>query len=353
MAPVIEELEKKPNFDSKVIVTGQHRQMLDQVLDIFQIKPDYDLDIMRPEQTLSQVTMSILEKIGQIFEKEKPSLVLVQGDTATAFVSSLVAFYQKIPIGHVEAGLRTNNKYDPFPEEMNRQLIDVLADYYFAPTEFNKNNLVEEGKNPKRIFVTGNTVIDALIEIAKRDTPFKNKDLEKVNFNKKVILLTSHRRENLGQFMEQIHQAVAKIVDEHDDVEVVFPVHLNPAVQETANKVLGGKPRVYLVAPLDYEDLIKVMKNCYLVMTDSGGIQEEAPSLNKPVIVLRRETERTEGLEAGTLILAGVDEDEIREKTSKLLKDKKYYTVIASAKNPYGDGNSSKKIVEEIDRILR
>lgn len=350
MAPVIGALQQNPHFESKVIVTGQHRQMLDQVLAVFDIKTDWDLQIMRPEQTLSEVTMRILEKIEDIFAKEDPDLVLVQGDTATAFVSSLAAFYHQIPIGHIEAGLRTHHKYDPFPEEMNRQLLDVLADYYFAPTELNKKNLINEGKDPTKIFVTGNTVIDALLITAKKNLPFKNQDLSKVNFKKKVILLTTHRRENLGQFMEQIHRAVARIVDHYPGVEVVFPVHMNLLVQRTAQKILGGKARIHLVAPLDYEDLVGVMKNSYLVMTDSGGIQEEAPALHKPVIVLRRETERQEGVAAGTLILAGVEEDEIFRQTSKLLEDSRAYQAISSSKNPYGDGRAAERIVSTLER---
>lgn len=354
LAPVVKELEKNSEFVSKVIVTGQHRQMLDQVLQIFDIKPHYDLDIMTPGQTLSQITGRILEKIESILIEEKPDLVLVQGDTATAFVTALAAFYQKIPVGHVEAGLRTYNKYDPFPEEMNRQLLDIIADYYFAPTERNKNNLLKEGKDPKRIFVTGNTVIDALLEVAKRDLPFKDKSLEKVDFkNRRVILVTTHRRENLGQFMEQIHKAIRRVVSDHENTEVVFPVHLNPVVQQTAQEILGDHPRVHLVAPLDYEDLVKVMKNSYLVMTDSGGIQEEAPSLDKPVLVLRRETERQEGVEAGALLLVGVDEEDIFKAARKLLTNKSHYQKVSSAKNPYGDGKAGRRIVVYIkDEVL-
>lgn len=352
MAPVIKLLEADPQFISKVIVTGQHRQMLDQVLKIFEIKPHYDLDIMRPEQTLSQVTMRILEKIEAILIKEKPNLVLVQGDTATAFVTALAAFYQKIPVGHIEAGLRTGNKYYPFPEEMNRQLLDVIADYYFAPTELNRQNLLNEGKDPKKIFVTGNTVIDALLEVAKKDLPFKDKKLNQVNFDKnRVILVTTHRRENIGPFMEQIHRAIRRVADSFEDVEVVFPVHLNPLVQKTAKKILGDHSRIHLIDPLNYEDLVNVMKKSFLVMTDSGGIQEEAPTFHKPVLIVRSETERVEGIQAGTLILAGVEENDIYKFAHKLLTDKKAYNKMARAKNPYGDGQSAKRIVSILRRI--
>lgn len=349
MAPVIKELGKNPHFVSKVIVTGQHRQMLDQVLQIFKIEPDYDFDIMQPEQTLSQVTMRILEKIEEVFVKEEPDLVLVQGDTTTALVGALAAFYQKIPVGHIESGLRTYSKYDPFPEEINRQMLDLLADYHLAPTELNKQNLISEGKNPEKIFVVGNTVIDALLEIAKRDAPFKDNRLEKVSFDDhKVILVTTHRRENLGPFMEQIHRAIRWIVEDHPEVEVVFPVHLNPVVQQTAKRILGGHERIHLVDPLDYQDLVGVMKRSYLVMTDSGGLQEEAPALNKPVLVLRRETERNEGVEAGTLVLAGVEEEDIYQHAHKLLSEASLYRRIARSENPYGDGKSAERIVSLI-----
>ena len=352
MAPVIKELKKNPHFTSRVIVTGQHRQMLDQVLEIFKIKPDYDLNIMQPEQTLSQVTMRILGKIEEVFAKEEPDLVLVQGDTTTALVGALAAFYQKIPVGHIESGLRTYSQYDPFPEEMNRQLLDVIADYYFAPTELNRQNLLKEGKDLKKIFVTGNTVIDALLEVANRDTPFKDKRLESVNFkDSRVILVTTHRRENIGQFMEQIHRAVRRVVNDHEDVEVVFPVHLNPVVQRTAKRILGEHPRIHLVDPLDYEDLVGVMKQSHFIMTDSGGLQEEAPALDKPVLVLRRETERVEGVETGTLVLAGVGEDEIYNLAHELLMDKEVHSKMAQAKNPYGDGQSSKRIINILLRL--
>ena len=351
MAPVIKELKKNPHFTSRVIVTGQHRQMLDQVLEIFKIKPDYDLNIMQPEQTLSQVTMRILGKIEEVFAKEEPDLVLVQGDTTTALVGALAAFYQKIPVGHIESGLRTYSQYDPFPEEMNRQLLDVIADYYFAPTELNRQNLLKEGKDLKKIFVTGNTVIDALLEVANRDTPFKDKRLESVNFkDSRVILVTTHRRENIGQFMEQIHRAVRRVVNDHEDVEVVFPVHLNPVVQRTAKRILGEHPRIHLVDPLDYEDLVGVMKQSHFIMTDSGGLQEEAPALDKPVLVLRRETERQEGVEAGTLILAGGEEEEVYNSAKRLLVDRSYYAATSSSSNPYGDGKSAARIISCIGK---
>lgn len=349
MAPVILELEKTHGINQKVVVTGQHRELLDQVVKLFGINVDYDLNVMKDQQHLTDVAVKILSQIGLIFEKEKPDLVLVHGDTITAFISALAALYHKIPVGHVEAGLRTYDKFNPFPEEMNRQLIDVLADLYFTPTKQTRNFLLREGKDPDSIFVTGNTVIDALLWVTQKNYRLLNQDLKKVNFNNRVILVTTHRRENLGEIMEGIHKAISIIVGEYDDVEVVFPVHPNPLVKEMAQKILGKTTKVHLVDPLDYRDMAMVMKKCYMVMTDSGGLQEEAPALNKPVLVLRETTERQEGIDAGTLKLVGVKEKNIVNAAVELLEDQEKYNLMANAVNPYGDGLAAKRIV----RILK
>ncbi len=351
MAPVILELEKTPGITQKVIVTGQHRELLDQVVKLFGIRVDYDLNVMRDQQQLTDVAVKILGEIGEIYKKEEPDLILVHGDTITAFISALAALYNKIPVGHVEAGLRTYEKYDPFPEEMNRQLIDVLADIYFAPTNQTRDNLIREGKNGNACFVTGNTVIDALLHVTKNDFAFVNPVLDQVDFNHRVILLTTHRRENIGDVMRGIHSAVAKIVTKHKDVEVVFPVHPNPKVKEVANEILGGKERIHLVDPLDYQDMAMVMKKCYMVMTDSGGLQEEAPALNKPVLVLRETTERQEGVDAGTLKLVGTNEQDIFDSATELLENKTVYSKMANSHNPYGDGKSANRIVTIITNL--
>jgi len=352
MIPVVMAL-RKAGLETVVITTSQHKEMLDQVMRVFKIKANYDLNIMIPDQTLSDISITILWKMGKILEKEKPSIVLVQGDTATAFTSTLGAFYHRIPIGHIEAGLRTYDKYNPFPEEMNRQLIDVLCDFYFVPTREARQNLLREGKLKEKIFITGNTVIDAALFIAEKDYKFKNKTLSKIDFIKKrVILLTCHRRESFGEKMESIFRGVKKIVDEFKDVEIVFPVHLNPNVQKSAQKILSKHPHIYLIKPIVYSDIIKLMENCYLVMTDSGGLQEEAPAFNKPVLVLRDETERIEGIKAGTLKLVGTNEERVYDSTKKLLDDKKEYQKMAQAKNPYGDGKASQRIVRIILKNL-
>lgn len=350
MAPVVKALKKrKKEFITKIVITSQHREMLGQVLKIFRIKPDYDLGVMVPRQTLFDISIDILNKLGKVFAEEKPDLVLVHGDTPTSFVSSLVSFYMQIPCGHVEAGLRTYNKYDPFPEEINRQLIDILCDYYFAPTLAAKENLLKEGKPKNNIWVTGNTVIDALQEVAKKDYPFKNKHLEKVDFqHKKVILVTCHRRESWGEPMEKIFGGIRRVVEEFNDVEIVFPVHPNPIVRGAAEKILGKISRVHLVRPLDYRDMVMVMKKCYLVATDSGGLQEEAPALGKPVLVLRNTTERPEGIAAGTLKLAGTSSEQVYRAIKLLLGDKELYRKMSQVKNPYGDGKASQKIVQVI-----
>lgn len=348
MCPLVKELEKAEGIESVVCLTGQHREMLQQVIDIFGTKVKYNLDIMKPRQTLTTITSSILEKIEPVLIEEKPDIVLVHGDTTTSFVVALAAFYQQIPVGHVEAGLRTYDKYSPFPEEMNRCLTGRIADFHFAPTENNKNNLMREGIT-KNIFVTGNTVIDAFKTTVRKDYVFKEKALEQVNLeNKRCILMTAHRRENLGQPLENICKAVKRIVERYDDIEVVYPVHLNPAVQETAHRILDNMDRVHLVAPLDVEDMHNIMDRSFLVMTDSGGLQEEAPACGVPVLVLRTETERPEAVEAGTVKVIGVEEDVIFHEAVKLIEDEAAYSKMAHAVNPYGDGHASERITRII-----
>lgn len=346
MAPVVKELESRSGIESVVCVTAQHRDMLDQVLEIFQIKPDYDLDIMKPNQTLSHITSAVINGVEEVLIKEKPNLVLVHGDTTTAFASAIAAFYQQIPVGHVEAGLRTHDKYSPFPEEMNRQIIDRVADYLFAPTEKSKNNIVSSGlNNGQEIFVTGNTAIDALKTTVSKQ--YSSPDLEWA-IDSRLILLTSHRRENLGEPMKHIFQAIKKIVEEFDDVKVIYPVHLNPKVQQVANEILGDNQKIRLIKPLDVLDFHNYMERAYFIMSDSGGVQEEAPSLKKPVLVLRDTTERPEGIEAGTLKLVGTDFNNVYRSAKELLTNKVLYNKMAESKNPYGDGNASKYIVDAI-----
>lgn len=349
MAPVIHEMEENENIESFVAVTDQHKEMLEQVLELFNIKVNYHLNIMQREQTLTYITTSILEKIDKVFDEVRPDIVLVQGDTLTAFVAALASFYRKVIVGHIEAGLRTHVKYNPFPEEMNRRLVDQLSDLHFAPTTLSKDNLLKEGFSSETIIVTGNTVIDALLNISAKSLPFQDKSLVGVDFsNKRVVLLTSHRRENWGETMEGIFEAMVEITQNFNDVEVVFPVHLNPKVQNAAEKILSGNSKIHLLPPLSYQDLVSVMKKSYLVMTDSGGIQEEAPSLGKPVLVLRSTTERPEGIEAGTLKLAGVDKKTIVEEAAELLNNDEMYKKMSKATNPYGDGKASKRIVQQI-----
>lgn len=349
MAPLVKELEKTDNIDVKVCVTAQHREMLDQVLEIFKIKPDYDLDIMTKGQTLAGITTKALEGLCEVMEKEKPNLVLVHGDTTTTFAASLAAFYNKIMVGHVEAGLRTYDKYSPYPEEMNRKLTTALADIFFAPTENNKNNLIKEGIAENKIFVTGNTAVDAMKYTVNKEYKFEDPELRNVDFdNKKVILVTAHRRENLGEPLENICKAIKEIVEQHNDVEVVYPVHLNPVVQNTAKNILGDMSRVHLIKPLDAMIFQNVMDRSYIVMTDSGGVQEEAPSVGKPVLVLRTETERPEAIATGTLKLAGTNKDDIVKLANELLTDKEEYKRMSHAKNPYGDGMASNRIADSI-----
>lgn len=347
MAPLVKELEKNPQIESIVCVTAQHRQMLDQVLEIFDIKPDYDLDIMKDRQTLIGITTKVLEGLDGVLKEAKPDIVLVHGDTSTTFVGALAAFYNQIPVGHVEAGLRTYDKYSPFPEEMNRCLTGRIADLHFSPTISNRNNLIKENISDDDIFITGNTVIDALKTTVSADYKLCA-SMDNVDFSKRVILVTAHRRENLGEPLENICRALKRIVTEFEDVELVYPVHLNPAVRETVNKYLSGMDRVHLIDPIDVRDMHNAMDRSYMIMTDSGGLQEEAPSLGKPVLVLRNETERPEAVEAGTVKIAGVNEEVIYEMAKKILTDKNEYDKMARAVNPYGDGEASRRTVEAI-----
>ncbi len=349
MAPLIKRLEACDKIESIVCVTAQHREMLDQVLDIFNIFPNYDLNIMKDRQTITGVTIKALNRLEEVIIKEKPDIVLVHGDTTTTFAGALAAFYQKVRVGHVEAGLRSGNMYSPYPEEMNRSLTGRLANLHFAPTVRNKKNLLKENIDENNIIVTGNTVIDALLSVIDENYEFINENINKLDFiNKKVILLTSHRRENLGKPMKNIFNAVKRIVEENKDVEVVFPVHLNPKVREIANSILKDIERVHLIEPLDYKPFANLMAKSYLIMTDSGGIQEEAPSLGKPVVVLRTETERPEAVEAGTVKVVGVKENDIFETVNELLNNEEKYKKMANAVNPYGDGKASDRIVDAL-----
>ena len=346
MCPLVKQFEKEEEIDSIVCLTGQHREMLQQVIDIFGTKVHYNLDIMQPRQTLTTITTSVLEKMEAVLEKEKPDIVLVHGDTSTSFVAALAAFYQKIPVGHVEAGLRTFDKFSPFPEEMNRCLTGRIATLHFAPTENNKKNL--ENENIKEeVYVTGNTVIDAFSTTVKKDYEYKDEDLKKIDFTgKRCILMTAHRRENLGEPLRNICNAVKRIIMEYPDIEVVYPVHMNPAVRETAQEILGELDRVHLIHPLDVEDMHNLMARSFLVMTDSGGLQEEAPACGVPVLVLRTETERPEAVDAGTVKVVGVEEEAIFENAKTLLTNAEEYEKMAKAVNPYGDGHASERIAK-------
>lgn len=345
MAPVVKELQSRPEITPIVCVTAQHRAMLDQVLDIFQIKPDYDLNIMEPNQTLTKITAKVLQEFERVLNETKPDLVLVHGDTTTAMAACLAAFYQQIPIGHVEAGLRTYDKYSPFPEEMNRQIIDCMADYLYAPTEMSKENLQKKLNKGQKIVITGNTAIDALKMTVSED--YQHEVLDWVGEDR-LLLLTAHRRENLGEPMRRIFTAIKRVVDEVPGVKVVYPVHLNPKVQQVAREVLGDDERVRLIEPLDVLDFHNFMERAYLILSDSGGVQEEAPSLGKPVLVLRDTTERPEGVKAGTLRLVGTDEEKVYQEIMNLLNDAEAYQKMAQAQNPYGDGDASKYIVDDI-----
>lgn len=345
MAPVVKELGLRKGVESLVCVTAQHREMLDQVLDAFKIKPNYDLDIMKPGQTLTHITSVVLKGVEKIIIKEKPDLVLVHGDTTTSMAAALAAFYQRVKVGHVEAGLRTYDKYSPFPEELNRQIIDRIADYLFAPTEVSKKNLVKLLNKDQKVFVTGNTAIDALKETIKEDYDDENLKWAK---DSRLILVTAHRRENLGEPMRRIFKAIKRITEEFRDVKVIYPVHLNPKVQTVAKEILGDSDKIRLIAPLDVLDFHNYMERAYIIMSDSGGIQEEAPSLGKPVLVIRDTTERPEGIQAGTLKLVGTDEGVIYDEAKTLLGNKDEYTKMSEAKNPYGDGFASKYIVNAL-----
>ncbi len=349
MAPLVKVLEQREEIESIVCVTAQHRQMLDQVMDIFKIRADFDLDIMKSGQTLSDITARVMKGIEETVKTARPDIVLVHGDTTTTFAGALASFYCQTKIGHVEAGLRTYDKYSPFPEEMNRCLTTYLADLYFAPTKNNENNLLKECVDPEKIYVTGNTVIDAMKHTVSPDYVFQTDALKQIDFqNRRVILVTAHRRENLGEPLQNICRAILNTVNAAEDVEVVYPVHLNPVVRSTVNEILGNHSRIHLIDPLDVTELHNLMNRCYMVMTDSGGLQEEAPSLGKPVLVLRNETERPEAVTAGTVKIAGVDEAHITSLAKALLFDKAEYDKMSKAVNPYGDGFASERIADAI-----
>ncbi len=345
MAPLVKELKSREEIECIVCVTAQHRQMLDQVLNTFEIVPDYDLNIMQQGQTLSDITARALKGLEEVIKEVQPNIVLVHGDTTTTFAGALAAYYSQVDVGHVEAGLRTWDKYSPFPEEMNRQMVGVIADMHFAPTENSKNSLLKENKRPETIYVTGNTAIDALATTVKQD--YSNEIFNWVGKDR-LILITAHRRENLGEPMRGMFKAIKRILDEFDDVKAIYPVHLNPKVREVANDVLGNNEKIKLIDPLEVVDFHNFIAKSYLIMTDSGGIQEEAPSLGKPVLVLRNTTERPEGIAAGTLKLAGTDEETIYNLTKELLTDENEYARMSKASNPYGDGKASKRIADAI-----
>ena len=346
MCPLVNELKKRQSIETIVCVTGQHREMLKQVLDTFNVVPDYDLDIMKNKQTLFDVTTNILSKIKDVLEEVNPDIVLVHGDTTTTFVTSLACFYLQIPVGHVEAGLRTYNIYSPFPEEFNRQAVGIISKYNFAPTEMAKKNLVNEGKKIENIYVTGNTAIDALKTTVKPDYSHPELDWAK---DSRLILITAHRRENLGEPMRHMFRAIKRVMDEHKDVKAIYPIHMNPAVRDIANSILGDDDRIHIIEPLDVLDFHNFLARSYLILTDSGGIQEEAPSLGKPVLVMRDTTERPEGVKAGTLKLVGTEETTIYSEFSKLLSDQSEYERMSHASNPYGDGFACKRIADILE----
>jgi len=347
MCPLVKELKTRKNIETIVCVTGQHRQMLDQVLEAFDVKPDYDLSIMKDKQTLFDVTVNILERIKAVFEEVKPDVVLVHGDTTTTFVTTLAAFYMQIPVGHVEAGLRTYNIYSPYPEEFNRQAVGIVAKYNFAPTEASKQNLINEGKDESTIYVTGNTAIDALKTTVKEN--YTHEQLEWAS-DSRLVMLTAHRRENLGEPLRNIFKAIRRIVEEYDDIKVIYPIHMNPVVRQTANEILGECARIRIIEPLEVLDFHNFLAKSYMILTDSGGIQEEAPSLGKPVLVMRDTTERPEGIKAGTLKLVGTDEERIYNEFKKLLDDKEEYMKMSKASNPYGDGFACKRIADILEK---
>ncbi|WP_270465296.1 non-hydrolyzing UDP-N-acetylglucosamine 2-epimerase [Holdemanella biformis] len=347
MCPLVNELKTRKNLETIVCVTGQHREMLDQVLDVFKVQPDYDLSIMKDRQTLFDVTTNILNKIKSVLEKEKPDVVLVHGDTSTTFVTALACFYLQIPVGHVEAGLRTYNIYSPYPEEFNRQAVSIISKYNFAPTELSKNNLLKEGKAENTIYVTGNTAIDALKTTVREG--YTHPELEWAK-DSRLIMITAHRRENLGEPMCHMFRAIRRVMDEHPDVKAIYPIHMNPVVRETAQSILGDDDRIHIINPLEVLDFHNFLANSYMILTDSGGIQEEAPSLGKPVLVMRDTTERPEGIAAGTLKLVGTDEETIYKNFKELLENKEEYEKMSKASNPYGDGFACKKIADVLEK---
>lgn len=349
MCPLVIELKKHQDIETKVCVTGQHREMLQQVLDIFHVKPDYDLDIMKQNQTLFDVTTEILNKLKPVLEAEHPDIVLVHGDTTTTFAAALTCFYLQIPVGHVEAGLRTHNLYNPFPEEFNRTAVGIISKFNFAPTEQAKQNLLIEGKDKESVYVTGNTAIDALKMTVSQD--YSSKELDWAQ-GSRLILITAHRRENLGEPMEHMFKAIRRVMDEHPDVKAIYPIHMNPKIHKIADKYLGNDDRIHIIDPLDVYDFHNYMEKSYLILTDSGGIQEEAPSLGKPVLVMRETTERPEGVKAGTLRLVGTSEDSIYESFSKLLNDPDEYKAMSHASNPYGDGHACERITKILEERL-
>ena len=346
MCPLVNELKTRENLQTVVCVTGQHRQMLDQVLETFQVIPDYDLSIMKERQTLFDVTTNILNRFKEVLEIEKPDVVLVHGDTSTTFVTALTCFYLQIPVGHVEAGLRTYNIYSPYPEEFNRQAVSIIASYNFAPTELSRQNLIQEGKKPESIYVTGNTAIDALKTTVRND--YRHEQLDWAE-GSRLIMITAHRRENLGEPMKHMFRAIRRVCDEHPDVKAIYPIHMNPVVRETANAILGGDERIRIIEPLGVLDFHNFLAHSYMILTDSGGIQEEAPSFGKPVLVMRDTTERPEGIAAGTLKLVGTEEETIYYAFKQLLEDKDEYERMSKASNPYGDGFACKRIADILD----
>lgn len=346
MCPLVNELKTREKLHTVVCVTGQHRQMLDQVLDAFHVVPDFDLSIMKDKQTLFDITTGILERIKGVLEEVRPDVVLVHGDTTTTFVTALACFYLQIPVGHVEAGLRTYNIYSPYPEEFNRQAVSIIANYNFAPTELSRQNLIAEGKSEDTIFVTGNTAIDALKTTVRSEYSHPELDWAK---GSRLILITAHRRENLGQPMRHMFRAIRRVMDEHPDVKALYPIHMNPAVRETANAELGDCDRIHIIEPLEVLDCHNIMAHSYMILTDSGGIQEEAPSLGKPVLVMRDTTERPEGIKAGTLKLVGTDEETIYQSFKELIENPEAYAAMARANNPYGDGFACKRIADILE----
>ena len=349
MCPLVNELKTRKQLETVVCVTGQHRQMLDQVLEAFQVEPDYDLSIMKERQTLFDVTTNILNNIKEVLEKEKPNVVLVHGDTSTTFVTALACFYLQIPVGHVEARLRTYNIYSPYPEEFNRQAVSIISQFNFAPTELSKNNLLKEGKKEETIFVTGNTAIDALKTTVRED--YTHPDLEWAS-DSRLIMITAHRRENLGEPMQHMFRAIRRVMDEHPDVKAIYPIHMNPVVREIADSILGDDERIRIIEPLEVLDFHNFLNRSYMILTDSGGIQEEAPSLGKPVLVMRDTTERPEGIAAGTLKLVGTEEETIYQNFKSLLENKDEYEKMSKASNPYGDGFACKRIADILEEKL-